>query len=93
MAFSRLAMKELRRELMCWYSLNISVSLAGSEIVVASDHESFDHKTVRIGLRTLHIHKTAAALELVGGDVAFPEHVEFSVGSHRVRVGEHVYLD
>ena len=71
----------------------MSVSLAGSEIVVASDHEPFDHQSVRIGLRTLYIHKAAAALELVGGDVAFPEHVKLSVGGHSVRVGEQVHLD
>ena len=48
---------------------------------------------MRIVLRTLHIHQTACAFELVGGNVALPEHVQLSVSGHGMRIGEHVHLD
>ena len=69
------------------------MTLTCSEVVVACDRESFYHQAMRIGLRTLYVHQAAGALELIGGDVAFSEHVDLAVGGDCMRIGEHIHLD
>ena len=64
----------------------MSVSFTCSQIVVPPYPEPFYHQSVRIALTPCYVDKAACALELIGGDVALPEHVQLAVGDDRMRV-------